>query len=83
MASMDSHEVTNLVGKVPEGARLMGSRWVIERKGMANGTIDRWKVRLVGRGDVHKPGDYYDITSQVIGAAMIWLALGLAAKHKP
>jgi hypothetical protein len=48
---------------------------------MANGTIDRCKVPLVGRGDLQKPGDYYDITSEVIDSTLIWLALGLAATH--
>jgi hypothetical protein len=51
------------------------------RKLMANGIIDKWKVRLVGRGDLQKPGDYNDITSPVIDSASIGLALGLAAKH--
>ena len=48
---------------------------------MANGTIDKWKVQLVSRGDLQKPGDYKDITSPVIDSASIQLALGLAAKH--
>jgi hypothetical protein len=81
MASMESHEVFTFVDKVPEGASMIGSRWGIGRKLMANGTIDKWKVRLVGRGDLQKPGDYNDITSPVIDSASIRLALGLAAKH--
>jgi hypothetical protein len=48
---------------------------------MANGTIDKWNVRLVGHGDLQKPGHYNDITSPVIDSASIRLALGLAAKH--
>jgi hypothetical protein len=81
MASMERHEVFTFVEKVPEGASMIGSRWVMGRKLMANGTIDKWKVRLVGRGDLQKPGDYNDITSPVIDSASIRLALGLAAKH--
>jgi len=81
MASMESHEVFTFVEKVPEGASMIGSRWVMGRKLMANGTIDRWKVRHVGRGDLQKPGDYNDITSPVIDSASIRLALSLAAKH--
>jgi len=60
---------------------MIGSHWVMGRKLMANGTIDKWKVRLVGRGDLQKPGDYNVITSPVIDSASIRLALGLAAKH--
>jgi hypothetical protein len=47
---------------------------------MANGTIDKWKVRLVGWGDLQKPGDYNDITSPVIDSALIRLAPGLAGR---
>jgi hypothetical protein len=44
MASMESHEVFSFVEKVPEGASMIGSRWVMGRMLMANGTIDKWKV---------------------------------------
>jgi len=81
MASMESHEVFTFVEKVPESASMIGSRWVMGRKLMANGTIDKWKVRLVGRSDLHKPGYYNDITSPVIDSALIWLALSHAAKR--
>jgi hypothetical protein len=53
---MDSHEVFTLGEKVTEGASMIGSRWVMGRKLMANGTIDKWKVRLVGRSNLQKPG---------------------------
>jgi hypothetical protein len=81
MASMESHEVFTFVDKVPEGASMIGSCWVMGTKLMANGTIDKWKVQLVGRGDLQKPGDYNDITSPVNDSASIRLALGRAAKH--
>jgi len=60
---------------------MIESRWVMGRKLMANGTIDKWKVRIVGRGDLQKPGDCNDITSPVIDSSAIQLALGLAVKH--
>jgi len=81
MASMESHEGFTCVAKVPEDASMIGIRWVIRRKLMANGTIDKWKVRLVGSGDLQKPGDYYDITSPVIDSASIRHSLGLAVSH--
>jgi len=52
VASMESHEGFTFVEKVLEGASMIRSRWVMERKVIANGTIDKWKVRLVGRGDL-------------------------------
>jgi len=81
MASMESHEVFTIIDKVPEGASMTGSHWVMGKNLMANRTIDRWKVQLVGRGDLQKPGHYNDITSPVIASASIQLALGLATKH--
>jgi len=81
MPSMESHEVFTFVEKVPEGVSLIGSCWVMGRKQMANGTIDKWKVQLVGRCDLQKPGDYNNIISPVIDSALIRLALELAAKH--
>jgi hypothetical protein len=41
---MESHEVFTFVEKVPDGASMIESRWVMGRKLMANGTIDKWKV---------------------------------------
>ena len=69
------------VEKVPEGASMIQSQWVMGRKLLANGQIDKWKVRLVGHGDQQKPGDYKASTSPVINWASIRLALGLAAMH--
>jgi hypothetical protein len=51
------------------------------RKLMPNGKIDKWKLRLVGRGDLQKPSDDNDITSAVIDSAMIRLALGRATNY--
>jgi hypothetical protein len=50
-------------------------------KAMANGTIVKWNVRLVGCGHCPMPGDYNNITSPVIDSASIQLALGIAAKN--
>jgi hypothetical protein len=81
MASIESHEVFTFIEKVPERASMIGSHWVMGRKLMTNGTIDKSKVRLVGRGDLQKPGDSNNITSPVIDSAPMRLALRLAAKH--
>jgi hypothetical protein len=80
MALKKSHEVFTFIEKVPGGACMIGSSWVMGRKLMANETIEKWKVRLVSRGDLQKPGGYNDISSPVIDSASIGLALGLAAK---
>jgi len=79
VTSMESDEGFTCIDKVPGGASMIGIRWVIGGKLMANGTIDKWKVRLVGSGNLQKPGDYYDITCPVIDSASIRHSLGLAA----
>jgi hypothetical protein len=48
---------------------------------MANEAIDKWKVRLVGRGDLQQPSDNNDITSPMFDSASIRLAFSLADKH--
>jgi len=41
---MESHEVFTFVKKAPEAASMIGSRWVMGRKVIAYGTMDKWKV---------------------------------------
>jgi len=82
VSSMESNGVFTFVERPPEDASMMESRWVMGRNLLANGQTEKWKVRLVGRGDQQKPGDYNDITSPVIDSASVRLALGLAGKHE-
>jgi len=81
VSSMESHGVFTFVERPPGDASMIESRWVFGRKLLASVQTERWKVRLVGRGDQQKPGDYNDITSPVIDSAPVRLALGIAAKH--
>jgi len=81
VSSMESHGVFTFVERPPEDASMIESRWVMGRKLLANGQTEKWKVRLVGRGDQQTPGDYNDIISPVIDLASVRLALALAAKH--
>jgi len=50
VASKESHEVFTFFEKVTEGASMIGSRWVLGRKLMANGTFDKWKFDLLAAG---------------------------------
>jgi hypothetical protein len=69
VALIESHEVFTFVEKVPNGPSMIESHSGIGRKLMANRTIDKWKVRLVSRCNLQKPGDYNEITSPVIDSA--------------
>jgi hypothetical protein len=81
VVSMESQEVFTFIEKVPDGASLIESHGVMRTKLIANGTIDKWRVRLFGCGDLQTPGDYNVITSPDIDSASIQLALGLEPKH--
>jgi hypothetical protein len=81
VSSMDSHGVQTCVVRAPGDASIIESRWVMGGMLLANGQTEKWKVRLVGRGDQQRPGDYNDITYPGIDSASVRLVIGLAAKH--
>ena len=56
--SMEGHGVFTCVERSSGDASMIESRWVMGRTLLANGQTEKWKVRLVGRGDQQKPGDY-------------------------
>lgn len=53
--SIESHHVWDLVD-LPPNARALGSRWVFARKEFADGSIERYKARLVAQGFSQRPG---------------------------
>jgi hypothetical protein len=81
VSTMGSQGLFTFVERRPGDTSMIESRWVIGRKLLAKVQTEKWKVRLVGRGDQQKPGDYNNITSPVIDSVSVRLALGLAAKH--
>jgi len=44
VASMECHEIFTLVEKIPGGATMIDSHWVMGRRLMPDGTINKWKV---------------------------------------
>ena len=61
MESISDNKVWELV-ELPEGKRIVGSKWVFKRKVGANGVIDRYKARLVAQGFSQRFGVDYDET---------------------
>jgi hypothetical protein len=62
--------------------RIIPSKWVLGLKLNADGSTNKWKARLVGRGDRQVEGrDFGDITSLVVDSTSIRLILGIAARE--
>ena len=61
MKSLEENDVWELV-QLPEGRKALGSKWVYKVKTDENGSIERYKARLVAQGFSQKYGTDYDQT---------------------
>jgi hypothetical protein len=79
LMSMDSHEVYDLV-EPPYGAHVIGSHWVFKVKLHSDGSIDKFKARLVALGNRQKYGiDFGEVFAPGIGHDTVRCLLSLAA----
>ncbi|KAF3616494.1 hypothetical protein FXO38_34517 [Capsicum annuum] len=67
---------------LPPGNKPLGSKWICKRKIKADGTIDKYKARLVVKGFKQKEGlDYFDTYSPVTRITSIRMLIALASVY--
>ncbi|PHU26689.1 putative polyol transporter 3 [Capsicum chinense] len=67
---------------LPPKNKPLGSKWIFKRKMKADGTIDKYKARLVVKGFKQKKGlDYFDTYSPVTRLTSILMLIALAAVY--
>ena len=80
MDSIYSNDVWDLV-ELPTDCKPVGSKWVFKRKTNADGSIERYKVRLVAQGFSQRCGCDYDETfSPVIRFESLRTLIALAVQ---
>ncbi|GKE04246.1 zinc finger, CCHC-type containing protein [Tanacetum coccineum] len=73
---------TWVLSDLPPGCKPLGCKWIFKRKMKVDGTIDKFKARLVIQGFRQKEGiDYFDTYASVARITTIRLLLALAAIH--
>nr|GFA31917.1 hypothetical protein [Tanacetum cinerariifolium] len=73
---------TWVLSDLPPGCKLLGCKWIFKKKMKVDGTIDKFKARLVIQGFRQKAWiDYFDTYAPVARITTIKLLLALAAIH--
>ncbi|CAM8902329.1 unnamed protein product [Rhodiola kirilowii] len=68
---------------LPPGHKALGNKWIFRKKRKVDGTIDKFKARLVIQGFRQNYGmDYFDTYAPVARISTIRLLIALASIHK-
>jgi hypothetical protein len=72
----------NQVVPRPAGKKVIGSKWVFKVKRNADGSIERYKGRVVAKGYNQRPGfDYIEIFAPTVRMPTIRVVLAISALH--
>ena len=81
MNSLQDNDVWDLV-ELPPGRKIIGSKWVFKKKTGVDGTVERYKARLVAQGYTQKYGADYDETfCPVVRQESLRVLIALSVKH--
>nr|KAJ0217072.1 hypothetical protein LSAT_V11C300142760 [Lactuca sativa] len=76
------HKNTWVLADLPPGCKELGCKWILKRKMKVDGTIDKYKARLVIQGFRQKEAiDFFDTYAPIARISTIRLLLALAAIH--
>ena len=68
---------------LPPGSKPIGYKWIFKKKMKVDGTIDKFKARLVVKGFILKEGiDYFDTYAPVARISTIRVLIALASISK-
>ena len=70
------------IGTLSTGTNIVGSKWISKTNFRPDGSVDKYKVRLVAQGFTQQYGiDYHDTFSPVVKLVTVFLVLSLVVSR--